>query len=72
MPYPFDCLNINPNDMIDLDEAGIYPNKTNHKCGKATSGNRVREVGTYVKDRELNILMANSGDNNAPDRWIDM
>ena len=35
MPYPFGCVGISANDMIDLDEAGIYPNETNRKYGKS-------------------------------------
>ena len=33
MMYPFGCIGINPRDMIDLDEAGIYTNGTNRKYG---------------------------------------
>ena len=34
LPYPFGTVGIHPNDMIDLDEAGVYPHQTNRKSGK--------------------------------------
>ena len=72
MPYPFGCLGINARDMIDLDEVGVYPNETNRKHGKAAAGNCCREVGTYLKERKLNILMAVSGEEGEADRWVDL
>ena len=51
LPYPFGSVGINPRDMIDLDEAGIYPNNTNRSYGKGTVGGRVREVGLYVRKK---------------------
>ena len=74
LPYPFGCIDIDPRDMIDLDEAGIYATETNRKYGKGVAGNRCCEVGTYVKDGKLNILLAISGDD-APgqaNRWVDL
>lgn len=75
MPYPFGCVGINARDMIDLDEAGIYPNETNRKYGKSVAGNQCREVGTYVRDSKLNILMAVAGEDDEDgisDRWYDL
>ena len=72
MPYPFGCTDIDPRDMIDLDEAGIYLNETNCKYGKSAVGGRSREVGTYIRERKLNILLAISGDENEGDRWYDL
>ncbi len=75
MPYPFGIVDIDPRDMIDLDEAGIYPQQTNRKYGKIAVGDRVREAGTYVRVRKLNVLMAISGDDdevNGGERWYEM
>ena len=65
---------MDPRDMIDLDEAGIYTTETNRRYGKGVAGNICQEVGTYVKDSKLNILMAISGDD-APGQancWVDL
>ena len=70
LPYPYGSLGIDPRDMIDLDEAGIYPNQTNRKYGKGVVGGRVRECGLYAREAKLNILMAVAGDENG-DRWYD-
>lgn len=72
--YPAGCIGIDPRDMIDLDKAGIYPSQTNRKYGKSTVGNRSQEIGTYVRDAKLNILMAVSSDDIEPisDRWYDL
>ena len=61
--------------MIDLDEAGVYPNETNRKYGKSVAGKRCREIGTHVRDSKLNILIAVAGENDADgisDRWYDL
>lgn len=74
MPYPFGCVGIDPRDMIDIDEAGIFPQQVNRKRGKNSVGDRVMEVGTYVRARRLNILMAISGDDdeeNGGERWYE-
>ena len=72
LPYPFGSVGIHPNDMIDVDEAGIYPNETNRKHGKGRVGQRCREVGTYIRDQKLNILMAVSGNEVDGERWYDL
>ena len=61
-PYPFGCVDIDANDIIDIDEAGVYPNETNRKYGKGVQGCQVRETGRYIREAKLNILLAISGE----------
>ncbi len=74
LPYPHGSVGIDPRDMIDIDEAGIYPDQTNRKFGKSTVGTRNREVGTYARDQKLNILLAISGEDGIDegDRWYEL
>ena len=61
LDYPYGIANISTEDMIDIDEADVYPHQTNRKTGKSAQGERVRETGTYTRDNKLNLLMAVSG-----------
>lgn len=73
LPYPHGIVGIHPNDMIDIDEAGVYPSETNRHYGKTTVGTRAREVGTYGRNEKLNVLLAISGEDGPQggQRWLE-
>ena len=68
-PYPFGIANIRRQDIIDIDEAGIFVETADRKYGKCEIGRRVKEAGPYSKSTKLNIIMAISGDP-AGHRWF--
>lgn len=72
--YPFGMVGVRREDIIDLDECGIFVESANRNYGKSAFCRRVREVGPYGHSQKLNILMAISGAAGHPsaERWIDM
>ena len=66
--FPFGMANIRRQDIIDLDEAGVFVETADRKYGKCEVGRRVKQAGPYSKSVKVNIIMAISGD---PDgrRW---
>ena len=67
--YPFGMANIRRQDIIDLDEAGIFTETADRKYGKCEIGRRVKQAGPYSKSAKLNILMAISGDDDGRRWW---
>ena len=67
--YPLGVVNVDLEDVIDLDEMGLYLENTNRKHGKTVRGDRVDEEGVYNRDVKMNFLAAISGDNNNPMIW---
>ena len=62
--YPFGMADIRRQDIIDLDEAGVFVESADRKYGNCEVGRRVKQAGPYTKGVKLNILMAISGDPN--------
>ena len=54
-------VGIRRDDIIDLDECGVFVESCNRNHGKAAFCCRVREDGPYGHSAKLNILMAISG-----------
>ena len=71
MPYPFGIANIRRQDMIDLDESGIFLETADMKIGKALFGRRVRQMGNYGHGKRINFLFAISGSPQG-ERWMDL
>ena len=69
--FPFGMANIRRQDIIDLDEAGVFVETADRKYGKCEVGRRVKQAGPYSKGVKLNIIMAISGDPNGR-RWSHM
>ena len=67
--YPFGMANIRRQDIIDLDEAGIFTETADRKYGKCEIGRRVKQAGPYSKSAKINILMAVSGDEDGRRWW---
>jgi hypothetical protein len=61
LPYPMGIADIRREQMIDLDECGIYFATAERTMGKAYIGVRVREPGPYSRTEKWNLLMAISG-----------
>jgi len=61
LPYPFGMVGIRRDDIINLDECGVFVESCNRNHGKAAFCCRVREEGPYGHSAKLNILMAISG-----------
>ena len=75
--FPLGIADIPRQYIIDLDECGIFMEKTaNRTYGKAYSGMRVREEGPYSKSEKWNLLLAVCGEDNFNGgdarRWANM
>ena len=71
MAYPFGVADIPKEDMIDVDEAGIFLESCNCKYAKATIGSRAKISGAYGHSKKTTIIMAIAG-NPEGDRWIEL
>ena len=71
MPYPFGIADIRRQDLIDLDESGIFLETADMKIGKAFFGRRVKEIGNYGHGKRINFLFAITGSQQA-ERWMDL
>lgn len=69
-PYPHGTADIDTDDMIDIDECGIFVKTSNRKFGKTFLGKRCSQEGVYKRGRKLNLLLGISADQNYPSRWI--
>lgn len=74
LPYPFGMVGIRRDDIIDLDECGVFVESCNRNHGKAVFCRRVREDGPYGHSAKLNILAAIAGARGTPasqaERWV--
>jgi hypothetical protein len=68
MPYPYGIADIRVEDLIDLDECGLYVETAGKKIGKAYLGSRVRQGGNYQKSEKWTLLLAVAGAA-AAERW---
>lgn len=64
LPYPFGIANINRDDLIDLDEAGVFVETINRKRGKTFIGTCCHETGPYGHSTKYTLVMAVSADAN--------
>jgi transposase len=69
MNYPYGIADIAREDLIDLDEAGIFLETCNRGFGKCFIGKTCREEGPYGHSEKWTLTMAISG---GPDnsRWV--
>ena len=68
--YPFGMADVRIQDIIDIDEAGVFVESADQKyAGVYTIGRRVKQARPYSKSVKLNIIMAISGDPNGH-RWV--
>lgn len=67
---PHGIADVARDDMIDIDEAGIFLEKANRRYGKAHVSSRTRAAGNYGHGEKHTLLLAIAG---GPDgeRWID-
>jgi len=70
-PYPYGMVGIPTENIIDIDEAGVYPEDVNRKHGKTPVGHRCDSYGFYQKETKTNLLLAISGDPNQAARWYE-
>ena len=73
LPFPHGIADVRVQDLIDLDECGIFLETANRSTGKAYVGVRVNEKGPYSKSEKWTLLMAISGEVGTPEapsrRW---
>lgn len=68
LPYPFGIADIRVEDLIDLDECGLFVETADKHIGKAYVGNRVRQEGNYQKSEKWTLLLGIAG-SAAAERW---
>lgn len=69
--YPGGIADIDPRNVIDCDEMGLEIEHQNRSFGKSAKGNRCNQAGVYTRNQKLNVLMAISGCDVTPSRWVD-
>ena len=62
LPYPLGIADIRRQDMIDIDETGIFLETADRASGKAFVGGRVESGGPYSKTKKWNVMMGISGE----------
>ena len=70
MDYPGGIANIDPRDVIDIDEAGIHLESQDRSFGKTVEGDRCDQAGHYNRSERLNTLLGISGDDAIASRWV--
>ena len=68
LPYPYGIADIRVEDLIDLDECGLFVETAGKGIGKAFLGKRVRQEGNYQKSEKWTLLLAVAGSAVA-ERW---
>ena len=68
LPYPYGIADIRVEDLIDLDECGLFVETAGKSIGKAFLGKRVRQEGNYQKSEKWTLLLAVAG-SAASERW---
>jgi hypothetical protein len=71
MNYPYGIADILREDIIDLDEAGIFLETCNRGMGKATIGKRVRQEGPFGHSVKWTLKCAIAG-GDGHECWVDM
>jgi hypothetical protein len=69
MPYPYGIADIWVEDLVDLDECGLFVETAGKTIGKAFVGKRVRQEGNYQKSEKWTLLLAVAG-SAAAERWF--
>ena len=67
--YPLGMQNINPWDITDIDECGLFLETANRKYGKVVRGQRSHVKGKYTQGVKLNFLLAICGDDDPENRF---
>lgn len=68
LPYPYGIADIRVEDLVDLDECGLFVETAGKNIGKAFLGKRVRQEGNYQKSEKWTLLLAVAG-SAAAERW---
>lgn len=72
LPYPFGIANIRACDMIDIDEAVVNSTTARRRYAKSHVCVRARQIGPYVRDESVRIILAISGDPDLRYRWAEI
>jgi transposase len=68
--YPYGIADIARENLIDVDEAGIFLETCNRGMGKSTIGKRVRQEGPYGHSEKWTLKFAIAGEGNQC--WTEM
>ena len=68
MLNPYGIADIRQEDLIDLNECGVFVETADKHIGKAYTGSRVRQAGNYSKSEKWTLLLAVAG-SLAAERW---
>ena len=77
LPYPIGMAGIRRSRVIDLDECGVFVEKsTDRHAGKAFKGIRVRDSGPYTRGDKWTVLLGICGEDGTVDmpsrRWLNI
>ena len=71
MNCPYGIADIDPRNLIDIDEMGIEIEHSNRNRGKTVEGQRCNAAGVYNRNEKMNVLLAISGCDVNPMRWVE-
>ena len=60
-PWPYGIADVDPVNIIDIDEAGFFPQTANRSYGKAYTDVRVQQLGNYGHNEKWTLIMAVAG-----------
>ena len=66
LPYPLGIADIRRDDIIEVDEAGIFLETANRESGKAYRNVRVQSGGPYPKTEKWTLMLGVSGEAGTP------
>ena len=69
--HPNGIDDVDPRDVIDIDEMGLELEHQNRSFGKTVVGDRCNQVGVYNRNMKLNVLLGISGYDIDRSRWLD-
>ena len=67
--YPHGMADVDTDDIIDIDECGLFLETSNRNHGKVARGRRCDQRGVYNRGQKMNLLLAVCADRNYPMRW---
>ena len=70
-PWPYGIADVDPADMIDIDEAGFFLQTANRSYGKAYTDVRVQQPGSYGHNEKWTLIMAVAGRPGPNDRYAE-
>eukprot|EP00957_Ditylum_brightwellii_P010821 820352-Ditylum_brightwellii.AAC.1 len=70
LPYLHGIPDVVTDDVINLDQCGVYIETANRKFGKTFIGTLLNQEGECKQGKMLNVQLPICADQNSPMRWV--